>query len=158
MLFNDIEKVFQETFAGDTILLGNKDWIFFTVKKLKLHQRYILIKSKNRRIVENEEILENSRRLLKKYPFLRNAEEDYKEIVELHKQGKTLTYICREVTKCEGIVRKLIKSIDEENMNIAEDKQTHWKAEGRFRMKHEDKFMKGLANKKNKNYENFGAS
>ena len=109
LLFNDVEKVFQETFAGDTILLGNKDWIFFTVKKLKLHQRYILIKSKNRRRVENEEILENSRRLLRKYATLRNAEEDYKEIVELHKQGKTLTEICREVMKGKKTVRKLIE-------------------------------------------------
>ena len=90
MLFNDIERAFRETFAGDVFLLGNKDWIFFTIKKLKLHQRYILIKSKNRRI-ENEEILENSRRLLRKYAFLRDSEEDKKEISELHRQGKTLT-------------------------------------------------------------------
>ena len=91
LLFNDIEKVFQGTFAGDTFLLRNKDWIFFTIKRLKLHQRYILIKSTNRRRIKNEEILANSRRLLKKYPFLRDSEEDYKEIVELHKQGKNLT-------------------------------------------------------------------
>ena len=43
-------------------------------------------------------------------------------------------------------------------MNIAENNQTHWKAEGRFRMKHEDKFMKGQANKKSKNCDNFDAS
>ena len=78
MLFNDIERAFRETFAGDVFLLGNKDWIFFTIKKLKLHQRYILIKAKNRKRVDNEEILENSRRLLRKYAFLRDSEEDKK--------------------------------------------------------------------------------
>ena len=51
LLFNDIERAFRETFAGDTFLLGNKDWIFFTIRKLKLHQRFTLIQSKNRRIV-----------------------------------------------------------------------------------------------------------
>ena len=37
LLFNDIEKVYQETFAGEIFLLGNKDWIFFTINKLNLH-------------------------------------------------------------------------------------------------------------------------
>ena len=109
LLFNDIEKVFRETFAGDIFFLRNKDWIFFTIKKLKLHQRYILVKAKNRRIVYNEEILENSRRLLRKYAFLRDSEEDKQFIAELHKQGKTLTQISSEVRKCKRIVRKLIE-------------------------------------------------
>ena len=40
LFFNDIEKIFKETFAGDIFLLGNKDWIFFTIKRLKLYQRF----------------------------------------------------------------------------------------------------------------------
>ena len=64
LLFNDIEKIFKETFAGDIFLLGNKDLIFLTIKKLKLYQRYKLVKSRNRTKLEKEEIMEKSRRLL----------------------------------------------------------------------------------------------
>ena len=91
LLFYEIEKVYQETFAGDVFLLGNKDWIFFTIKKLKLHQRYKLVKSRNWNRVEKEEIMEHSSRLLKKHVFLRNSKEDKEEIAELHRQGKMLT-------------------------------------------------------------------
>ena len=89
LLFNDIETIFKEIFAGDVFLLRNKGWIFFTIKKLKLHQRYIVIKSKNRR-VENEEIMERFSSLLRKYEFLRNIKDDKKEVFELHRQGNTL--------------------------------------------------------------------
>ena len=64
LLFNDIEKKFKETFAGDIFLLGNKDLIFLTIKKLKLYQRYKLVKSRNSIKLEKEEIFEKSRRLL----------------------------------------------------------------------------------------------
>ena len=91
LLFNEIEKIFKETFAGDIFLLGNRDLIFLTIKKLKLYQRYKIVKSRNRIELEKEEIMENSRRLLSQHEFLRNSKEDKKEIAELHRQGKTLT-------------------------------------------------------------------
>ena len=75
----------------DDFFLSSKDWIYFTIKKLNLHQRFKLFKYLNRRKVQSEEILESSYRLLKKYRFLRDFEEDKKEVFDLRKQGKTLT-------------------------------------------------------------------